>query len=498
MFNSFGSSKKRGETARSCSLALLSIVGAICFLIVTNFMQPGSLDMVTPTHSDFYRYFLLSQEPWLPENWLAPRPLMLAYLKIVGIFDQPKALYLSLAAPALLFLVLIPCVANRLELTKSSALSWSLFFFVAFGSPYFYSTYQYDFGGMLSGLFATLAVYSGVLVQKRSNEKGLRFFPLGLMLCLCSVESKPTYSIALLYLSLVGAVLFKNKRSLALFGGVLLILCFTFAKDRFLGSPFLASADEQSPYTVVIDPARNLQVLAFYVSHSFTPPLALAAAASLATLVVCRKWKLAIITLILGMTASAPMALLVNRRWETYAWYSTVITALLIMFAADRLLLLWRKSDKSRTRTAAAFMLVVLWISVLMHAMIRNPGVEWTLRNQAYNRNVLQVLETMEPAAGNGKILIAGLKGPYHAFKNTAYVQQQYPQRGQFDVLLNKSEKEWNRMSSREQTNGVYSDQVKMDAYSSIVVFNDEGRISEVKNSQKEGRSLLEKWLKNN
>ena len=463
-------------TGRQKTLAVSVCFGLISFLIITSLLQPGILDLITPTHSDFYRYFLMSQERWLPGSWLQPRPLMLAYLKVVGIFNQSYLVYLLLAVPALLFVSLIPYVTNRLGITKTDPMPAFVFFTAVFGSPYFYQIYQYDFGGMLSGLFAVLAIFFGVLTLK-NNPANIRYLVFALVFCLASVETKPTYSLALLFLAFVGVVFRKDRASVLLFGGALLILLWTFIKDKIFGSPFVASADALSPYAVVISPIQNLQVLAFYFYHAFTVPLAFAAVVSLIALLICKEWQLAIISLLLCLVASAPMALLVNRQWESYAWYSTIVVALLIMFASDRLLALLRKSARTQTRVIATFLLLALLVSVVLHAVTRHPSVEWTLENQSYNRNVLRTLSMIEPATGDRKVLIVGVKGPYHPLKNTAFVQRQYPNLGKFDVLLRRSEEEWNRMSY-EQTNGVYLDNLNLDQYSTVILVNAEGAIS--------------------
>ena len=465
--------------------AMAVMGGGLSFLIVTSVMQPGLLDLTTPSHSDFYRYFLISEKRWLPSDWLAPRPLMLAFLKIAGVFHQPQLLYLVLAIPALLFVSLCPYVVNRVGLAKSRILPWLIFFIVAFGSPYFHQIRQFDFGGMLSGFFAVMATYLGITALNR-KDKNCNLVLGALAFCLASIESKPTYSFALLYLALVGVALFKNRKSILIFGGVLIILTWVFVKDKIFGSPFVASAEALSPYAVVVNPVQNFRVLAFYVFHAFTAPLFFATVLSLVTLAACRNWKSAIIPLGLSISAAAPMALLVNRQWESYSWYSTIAIALLVMIAVDRLLLVVRESIRPKVRVGAILVLVALLASIVAHALTRHPSVEWTLTNQTYNRNVLQAMESIEPMADGRKVLIAGIKGPYHPFKNTAYVTQRYPRIGQFDLLLRKSEEEWNRMS-HELTNGVHLEQLEKKDYSLMVVFGADGRIVEKVPSSKFG-----------
>jgi tetratricopeptide (TPR) repeat protein len=463
-------------TDRQLSLAGTGAIALVSFIIVSSLIQPGTLDLLTPTHSDFYRYFLLSEVRWLPANWLAPRPLMLAYLKIAGIFHEPRALFFLLCVPALLFVASIPYVATKAGYAKSEILSLAVFFLAAFGSPYFYSTFQFDYGGMLSGLFAMGAIYFGFAALGREDRHYYATLP-AILFCLLSVESKPTYSLALLYLGLVAAVLVKGRQSKLLLAGALLVLCWSFIKEKLLGSPFVASSDAPSPYAVVVNPLRNLQTLWFYMVQTFTVPLAVTASLSTLVLLARGEWKLAVVMVLLTASASAPMALLVNRQWASYAWYSTVVIALLAMMATGRLTTTIRSDQRPALKALAALVLLAIVASVTAHAFTRHASVEWTLANQQYNRNVLEALDGVSADDGLGKILIAGIQGPYHPFKNTAFVTLRYPRLGHFDFLLRKGEKEWNQMS-HELTNGIYLDNLTPAQYSRIIVFDGLGKIA--------------------
>ncbi len=460
---------------KTYSLFMISVVTAIVFILIATLFQPGEFDIVTPQHSDYYRYFMISESRWQPTNWLLPRPLMLVYLKVAGIFHSPEVLFVLLALPALCFVALLANLMVRNGLVQSGSLPLVAFFLVSFGSPFFYPTFQYDYGGMLSGFFAVLAVGFGLKSLKGMGDSFAYCWLMPMLFTLLSVESKPTYSLSLLSLAFIGAVFIKGSKSKTMFLGVLFILGWVFVKDKLLGSPFVASSNADSPYAVIINPIKNIQVLAFYVKNSFTGALFWVALLASITLLVYHEWKLWGLFVVVILSASMPMALLVNRQWDSYAWYSTVIVGVLIMVSVDRLWITINNSPRIKNKILSASGLSLILLGLIAHICTHHSAVEWTLANQQYNRNVLSALSLIQ-GSGEKKILLAGIHGPYHPLKNTAFVTRVFPNVGKFDVLLKKNERVWNDMSY-EQTNGIYPDKINWADYSMVYLFDELGRM---------------------
>ena len=461
---------------KTYSLPIVSAIAAIVFVVIAMLFQPGEMDLINPQHSDFFRYFMISESRWLPASWLAPRPLMLAYLKIAGIFHRPEILFMLLALPAMCFVALLAYFVTRSGLTQGGILPLVAFYLVAFGSPFFYPIFQFDYGGMLSGFFAVLAVSFGLKGVRECNGDSAYWWFIPIFFSMLSVESKPTYSFLLLSLAFSGAVFIKGNRSKGLFIGVLITLCWVFIKDKLLGSPFVASSDAASPYAVVIDPIKNIHVLVFYIKNAFTTPLVWSTLLASIVFLVNREWKLLSLFVVLAISASMPMALLVNRQWDTYAWYSTAIIGVFIMVTFGRLLATINDSQNIKHKALAAFTLLLISVSLIAHVCTRNPVVERTLAYQQYNRNVLSALN-LPNESGGGRILFAGIQGPYHPLRNTAFVERVFPKVGKFDVLLRRNERAWNEMS-HEQINGIYLDKVNWADYSTIYVFDENGSMA--------------------
>jgi hypothetical protein len=461
---------------KTYSLPIISAITLVVFIVVVILFQPGELDLISPQHSDYYRYFMASESRWLPTHWLAPRPLSLAYVKIAGIFHRPDILFMLLSLPAMCFIVSLAYVTIKSGLIQGRMLPLVAFYFVSFGSPFFYLIFQFDFGGMLSGFFAVLAISFGLKVVKEKNDSSAYWWSMPMLFTMLSIESKPTYSFSLLLLAFIGSVLIKGYKSKAMFLGVLFILGWVFIKDKLLGSPFVASSSTVSPYAVVINPIKNIQVLAFYMKNAFTLPLFCITLLASMVLLFYRKWKLLGVFVVLAISASIPMALLVNRQWDTYAWYSTVIIGVLIMVAVSHLLVEIDEGRNIKNKALATITLLLISIGLVTHALSQHNTVEWTLSNQHYNRNVLSALNLISNGVGEQKILIAGIQWPYNPFKNTEFINRVFPKIGKFDVLLRKNERVWNEMS-HEQTNGIYLDKVNWSDYSTIYIFDKMGHI---------------------
>jgi hypothetical protein len=460
------------------NLLLVFLLIIIHFILITMLFRPGELDIFTPSHSDLYRYFVISQERWGPGNWLYPRPLMLAYLKLAGLFGKPEALFFIIAAPSVIFVTLVIWTVKKIGLIEYRLVPIFTFSFVVFGSPLFYPHFQYDYGGMLGGIFATMAVVSGwISINNKSKQSEFWWFS-PVFLTMLSVESKPNYSFLLLFLALISTVITKSSRSKWLATGVASVLIWVFLKDKIIGSPFVSFNGADSPYSVIINPWLNIQALWFYVKNSFTLPLLFSILAAGATLILAGRIKLLFILLALSVVASMSMALIPNRLWDTYAWYSTVVLGVLVMIASSQVMNDIKQNISLANKLRSIMMLLVIMLGLFAHALIRHPAIEWAITNQHYNANIQSDLKKIK-ADGKDKILLAGIQGPYHPLKNTKYIHSVYPGLSNFDVLLRRSEAAWNQMS-HEQSNGIYLSEARIYDYSKIYLFGSDGRQNSV------------------
>jgi hypothetical protein len=457
------------------SYTLINIAGltALFFVIIGLFFQPGEIDLITPSHSDGYLYLTMANDQWFPARWLSPRPLLYVYLHLIGLIHQLDIFFLLLTLPAFCFLTLLLSLVMKAGLSKQHLLPIAAFFFVSFGSPLFYPHFQLDVGGMLGACFAVLAINSALNAIKEKEGDSVYWWFMPIFFTLLSIESKPNYSFLLLSLAFIGALLVRGYRSKGIFVGVLSVICWVFIKDKLLGSPFLVSSETVSPYAVIIDPVKNIQALGFYIKNSFTTPLVWVCLLASIILLAHREWKLFSLFVILTLSASMPMALLVNRLWDTYAWYSTVIIGVLIMVAVSRLLDTINKKLNTFNKVLAITALFLISIGLMAHAFTQSHTMNWTLTNQHYNRNLMSALNRIN-TQGERKILLVGIHGPYHPLRNSVFMRQAFPNLGNFKVLLRKDELFWN--DNIKKTKGIYLEEVNWADYSAIYSFDNDGR----------------------
>lgn len=452
------------------------LIVAAAFFLTSLLFKPGYIDLTAPAHSDLYRYFLIAEAPWVASTWLTPRPLMIAYLKLAGVFHSPGSLYVLLALPSMAFIVMLALIGSRISTVPISGLSIFLFGVTAFGMPHFLPMFQYDYGGMLSGFLAASAIY--LVLPRAERPVDGRTWAWAMLLVWASLETKPTYGLALLGVSAVATLLTRRRAYLLATLGVAFILGAVFVKDVLLGSGFIQSASTNNVYSVVIDIPRNIQALGFYVKNALTFPMQLAVAICALALLAARQWKLLLFIVVAAVGSSAPMALLVNRLWDIYAWFSTAIFAMLILLGSAIL-----QQQAARARAVGAVMAYLLVAAVsgllLVSAGSGSAAAEWASNNQRYNRHMLDMLSALEPQ-GSGRIIFAGARGPYHPLRNTEYIKRVFPAIHSFDILARRSEMSWNKMAARELVNAVYPSELNLRGYSRVYVLSEAGSLAGV------------------
>lgn len=453
-----------------------ALMVALAFVITSLLFKPGYIDLAAPAHSDLYRYYLIAEAPWTASTWLTPRPLMVAYLKLAGVFHSPGSLYFLLALPSLAFLVMLALVCRVVSPVPVSSLSIFLFGVAAFGMPHFLPMFQYDYGGMLAGFLAATAVY--LVLPKEGSVVAGKAWIWAMLLVWASLETKPTYGLALLGISVLAALLTRRRTYILAALGVTFVLGAVFVKDIFLGSGFIQAASTNNVYSVVVDIPRNVHALWFYIKNSLTLPLQLAVTISAIALLAARQWKLVIFVIVAAVGSSAPMALLVNRLWDIYAWFSTAIFAMLILLGAA---MLQHRAARARVAGGAVAYFLIATISGLLFlsAGSGSAAADWASNNQRYNRHVLDMLSALGPQ-DSGRILFAGARGPYHPLRNTEYIKRVFPGIHTFDILARKSEAPWNKMAARELVNAVYSSELNLQDYSRVYVLSETGSLAGV------------------
>jgi tetratricopeptide (TPR) repeat protein len=230
---------------------------------------------------------------------------------------------------------------------------------------------------------------------------------------------------------------------------------------------------DNNVYSVIISPLKNLELLNFYIAHSFT--LSTALIFLISCFILYKKYlKEVFVITILGLSASAPMTLLLNREWSIYSFYSMIIFVSLIQLSAIKI----RDLDNQYIKLLISISFIIL---TLFHAYTPSMETNWDKTQQNYNKNVLQAVNNIKNNIIGKKVLFVGLEGPYHPFKSMKFIEEYASYKiTNFDVLLYENEKAWNEMSEKDQPNGIYEKDLNLTMYDDVIMFNAHGRISNI------------------
>lgn len=459
-------------------IVFVYVITVLAWIVVSLFIKPGYFDPITPSHSDLFRYVMISQEVWGPNSWVFPRPLMIAYLKIIGITNNQPLFFLLLTLPAVLFVSTLLVTVESLIQRQLTLLSMVAYFAIVFGSPLFLAIAQYDFGGSLAGILTCLSIVIFKRLDTQSPEKFWLNLVLPVVLFWVSIETKPTFAISMLGAITALVVVQKfSRKSIYLLLVALSVVAAVFIKDALLGSKFIQLGNGSDVYTVGIDPVKNISLLAFYIRAGF-PDVLLTGLVIVGVILALTGNKTALMAIVfVAIGAAVPMALLINRQWDIYGWYPQVVLALSFAIAIS----LIQEKNRVTTVRSKALMLIIPGLLIICSAMLysfkESNTTTWTVSNQKYAGNILLSMSSLDFSPGR-KYFFANISGPYHPFKNTRYIKSTNMPMTDFDVLIRESERAWNDMS-HEQTNGVYISSLDVNEYDTYYVFDSDGRIKQ-------------------
>lgn len=456
--------------------AFIYAITILSWVVISLFIKPGYFDPITPSHSDLFRYTILSQETWDSDSWFFPRPLMIAYLKIVGITNNQTIFFLLLTLPAVLFVSTMLVTVEILIKRQLTLLPMAVYFAIVFGSPLFLAIAQYDFGGSLSGIFTCLSIIIFMARDRKNPERFWLNLIVPVVLFWISIEIKPTFSISMLgAITALMLVQKFSKKSIYILAVAISVVGAVFVKDALLGSAFIQLGNESDVYAIAIDPIKNISLLAFYIRAGF-PDVLLTGLIIASFILVLNNNKAVLMTVVfVAIGAAAPMALLVNREWNIYGWYPQAVLALSLCFSISLLQEKIGVATFFSKRAILTASLLLILCSVTLYVFRESSTTAWTVTNQKYAKNIMLSMSSLD-LSPRKKYFFANLLGPYHPFRNTLYIKNTNLRITDFDVLIRESERAWNDMS-HEQTNGVYMTSLNIDAYDTFYVFDANGRV---------------------
>lgn len=468
------------EYLASYAKTLLLCLGG--FILGRLLIFPGFVDLASPSHDDLYRYFLVSQTSWGVKEWLAPRPLMLLILHGLGSFlKMPNGLWVILSLSSVFFIAALIEFLRWGFIEKIPTLNIVLYTAILFSFPSSWEIHQLDYGGMLSGVLCIVGLSIFIVrVRNKGRADASQFF-LPFFIYWAAIETKPTFSALVLAISVLFFAFRRDAISAIATIGVFLISVFVLLKDKYLGSPFLGT-DDAGVYAVKINLVDNFSALAAYLDASIPyfllPGLLLVYGVCL--LNKNTRW-LGFLVPVLALSAIAPMTLIPNRVLTLYSWYSSIFFLLPLLVVSIN-----GGSSFSASAKKAAFVgFSAVIAGQFLFAANSNPLSAYFYSTSVYNRNVVESLDVLRngaPAMNGGRVLVSGVQGPFHAFRQQPFVSDRTGI-ASYWLMLRSSESSWNA-SARHLGNKVSLEEVALQSFDTFVVYGPSGKIKYILNKE--------------
>jgi hypothetical protein len=354
-------------------------------------------------------------------------------------------------------------------------------------SPKFFIQFKADPGAMLSGIFAIVTLM--YIIELSKNEfRSFRFLMSRIALFTwLSIEAKPQFSSLLIFLIAYFILKEKNYQLLAPFLVVTSIPMIVLFKDRILKSPFLESANSDSPYAVVFEPISIINGMLYYLEKTFTIGTLLLF--GLTVIMQIARKQFSVLLLLTGLMLSIlfPLALIPNHLLPPYAWFGTYALAIWLTIGLNSVL-----GDTKDLWLGKISLVIAIIVAFLFSKNVYSSKyfdfnkksiqidtyTSWILDRQAENSNLEK--STRIVAEKNLKnILFGGVYGPWHLFRNSDFVRTAYPELSDYYVYLQKSESIWNSVA-RGMDTGVSEDDIYRLRLDWVVLVDQRGVINEI------------------
>lgn len=475
------------------ALPLLMLLAWLVHLVVLSFIFPGYYRPLSFHHSDFY---IPAAFAYAPDSYFSfstllnwPRPLFMWFYKFTGYFGHAGSvawvICIVFANSALTAMLVRKWL--QVPFDKRFIVFYFLYTFLLFSTPFFYTFYSQDIGSQLSYLLLILAAWAFTLLyQPNVVLAGILVF----LMSTAALLVKETYIIAAGFIAFVW-FLINFKTSLvraampliALLGAAIVAAVNIFRTKSVFVNP---DAAQGSSYSMSLDPISVATELFRYMEDGLAPLIILSVLIAIVWLYrATRNYKLSIIVLggvVFAMLSWLPNALLPNHYYPGYSFNGLYVcfATIFVLLRLPTMSLKWRSP-------IMAVMLLVLLTPLTSLKEYNGSRNTWVLEMERIQVNMLagfkKATAGLVGEANPIRILIKGISSPFHPF---AFPFSMYSFEGghkgiyYFPVPVDSP-----RINSSEGL--VYfinSDDVTVDNFDQIWVFNDDGALVRIERKE--------------
>ena len=413
-----------------------------------------------------------------------PRPLMLVFLHILGVFQFPAIIWFVLSLTSIALATALIFILQHFVGLRPNPIAILLYSAVIFSLPTSFEIYQLDFGGMLAGVLSLATIYFWLHYSPTDTRKAF----LSLLIFWASLEMKPTFMVTILFLAFLQFVVRRDKTSLILLLGIFGISIFVMLKDRLLGSPFLGAGKGAAIYAIQIAPSKNIQALWLYSKEAITKELlpGLAIAYYLFLRVSKQHWIQVPVLLMLAVSAIVPMIIIPNRVLVLYAWYFGMVLCIPFLYVfqpenPDQPALAQHSSPTHRVWVFVDLLAIIIALS--LGSVFNSAELNWYLGVSNYNRNVIASLSHVRELSADYNfnsskgVLISGIHGPFHPYNSRTYIRYVTHLPDNYTLLLRMSEVSWND-TLNDLGAALYTNQLDINQFDYFIVYDQDGNIA--------------------
>ncbi|MEW6108500.1 MAG: acyltransferase [Nitrospirota bacterium] len=494
------------KTNKFFVLATLALLAAVVHAVVLKLVFPGYYKPLSLHHSDFYIPAAFANAPGDYYSFISllswPRPIFMLFYKFIGYFGLEGSIAcviglvcLNCALTALFFKRVFNLTIDKLFIAL-----YSVFCFLLFSQPYFYTFYTQDIGSQLSYFFLLLGAY---FFYENTHRP---LFVNGSMLfvfCLLAFLTKETYALVAMFFAFLW-FLYHIKGAFIKAVLPIIITCSTFiiafVFNILVKSVFVdLDASEGTDYHIDLNPVSVVSQWMQYANEAVNIANFVMLLGIAYLVVICRnenKRDLLFVTIgcIIGaFIAWVPNAILPHHHYKGYSFNGLYLFYLPILFLP---LLLMREQLKR----ASVFVIAILCLaSPFLNAdKYKDDTNNWVLIQENTQANLVAALDSLtlniNPSENPQRILVEGITFPFHPFSFPESIREFNNARfANFDVV--NYNPAFANNQKRDLVTFIDAAEVSSGAYDQKWFFNEHGQLVKVENAETERSIEIEDEL---
>lgn len=402
------------------------ILSSLIIIGYTIFIVPG-INVTVPAHGDIYGYSTHFDSDLLPFSrlYLAPRPIMLLALKLLGSLPYNFMMWMLFIISVLSFFAPL-VVYSKIVKKDIPVMGLVLFALLVNSYPGVFLGMIHDFGARLALIFAMISIYFYVKFLRLSEYY---YLFLAFIYGLLGFLSKETFGPCVFFLMLYIGYLCKAKIRYIVTGNfvVMLGLVLSLLHSRLVGSPFTSG---QSSYIIDFKVLSILIRGLHYLKYAITPQIFIGLLIICILLLWKRDWKYPVhfvVGFLISLSSLLPNAMLSQHGGSPYEIILVPLLSGLIVIHMD-----FFRLFSNNKRTILCLMTAIAISGVIWGEYQLKTHFSWEMGVARFNQNVLHSLDIYkEEIRASDNVVVFGLQQdhivqPWTPFTHSKFLKDNF------------------------------------------------------------------------